>query len=280
MKIAKYILFLLLGAGGLTTACSDNDDYAPGEPAAEGCQQVYFSKDNQSETTLAASSKEPRSVTLTVLRKESSSAVTVPVNTLSKSEGMEIPESVSFAAGQAAAELEISIPADAQTGDSYSYHIELAGEHVNPYAEQEGSIQFFGTIKVAVLIEATCYLANIPDNTFKLVLEKTGENEYKIDNFLESGYYLSLSVDQETGNLTASSNYGYQYGDYWYLYDTNTASYLPFYTVVSYIVALYNAAGYSYWDEANKKACIYLYNVYYENDDMQEWDQIMMSWSD
>ena len=132
--INKYFLMAL--AGGLLsfTACSDDIEREPSPVVDPNCQGVYFSADNNYELEL-----EPEAaleMILTVERTNTESAATVKVEVLSNTENVfEVPETVSFEAGEAEAPLTIKFP-NAEIGVSYSYSLKFEEGTYNPYADQ------------------------------------------------------------------------------------------------------------------------------------------------
>lgn len=128
--INKY--FLLMLAGGLMTfsACSD-DDWAPGAPTDPSCIGAYFvagegfdASDNSYYYELEPENE--TEVTLTVGRTNTSGAATVGIVPVVNTENVfQIPESVSFADGQAEVPLTISFP-NAEIGVSYSFGLAFA----------------------------------------------------------------------------------------------------------------------------------------------------------
>ena len=264
-------------AGFAMTACTE-DEYVPGADVAPTCQQVYFSNENEAAVLLPASGASQQAMVLQVVREKTEGEITVPVKVISASEGLVIPESVTFASGERETELAVNLPENAQEGNTYSFQIELEGENTDPYSALPGSIRFFGSIKVADIIQATGYLGSGKGGTFTVTIERTGENAYRIDDFFGSGYALDFTVDPSTGNLTLDCGYGYLYDPYWYFYDYDAGVWLTFKQIVTYIQAIYNGSGYTYWDEAGQTACIYLYGVSYEDGGSADWDYFILEW--
>lgn len=114
---------LIVAAAGLFSACSSDDDYTPG-PQAEGAQ-VYFS--NESATTYAIG-PDDASVAIDVLRSAKEEEIEVPILATIADEyaGLfNVPETVSFAAGESKTSLVITFDRSRLT-DGASYAIALA----------------------------------------------------------------------------------------------------------------------------------------------------------
>ncbi len=133
--INKYFLMAL--AGGLLsfTACSDDIEREPSPVVDSNCPGAYFSADNSYELEL-----EPEAaleMTLKVARTNAEEAATVKVEVLSNTENVfEVPETITFEAGQAEAPLTIKFP-NAEIGLSYSYALKFGEGDYNPYADQQ-----------------------------------------------------------------------------------------------------------------------------------------------
>lgn len=133
--INKYFLMAL--AGGLLsfTACSDDIEREPSPVVDPNCPGVYFSADNN--YALELEPEADLEMTLKVARTNTESAATVKVEVLSNAENVfEIPETVTFEAGQAEAPLTIRFP-NAEIGISYSYSLKFEEGSYNPYTEQQ-----------------------------------------------------------------------------------------------------------------------------------------------
>lgn len=132
--INKYFLMAL--AGGLLsfTACSDEIEREASPVVDPNCPGVYFSADNNYALEL-----EPESaleMTLKVARTNTEGAATVKVEVLSNTENVfEVPETITFEAGQAEAPLTIKFP-NAEIGLSYSYALKFGEGDYNPYVDK------------------------------------------------------------------------------------------------------------------------------------------------
>ncbi len=132
--INKY--FLLAMAGSLLTfaACSDDIEREPSPVVDPDCQGAYFAADNTYAYELDPES--PTSITLTVARTNTEAAATIGIEVLTNTENIfEIPESVSFEAGQSEADITLNFP-NAEIGASYSYELKLEEGSYNPYVEE------------------------------------------------------------------------------------------------------------------------------------------------
>lgn len=109
----KITLMLLFAAIGLTlTSCKDEDSYAPGEVA--GDINVTFA--NEENKTLALTDNE---FSITVQRAETKGELTVPIIVVKKPEVFTVPESVTFADGEATKDIVIKVSDEAEAFVDY-----------------------------------------------------------------------------------------------------------------------------------------------------------------
>lgn len=123
--------------GGLLTftACSEDIEREPSPIVDPNCPGAYFLTDNNYAIELEPEA--PLEMTLTIGRTNTESAENVKIEVLSNSENVfEVPETVTFEAGQAEAPLNIKFP-NAEIGISYSYELKFAEGSYNPYANQQ-----------------------------------------------------------------------------------------------------------------------------------------------
>lgn len=114
MKKNIYSLFLAIFALAGFTACSDSEDYKWADVPANA--QVYFSKDLPAQQNI---SNKTNSFTIPVNRVKTDEAITVPVTLTSEDNFLSAPGSVSFAAGQASADLVLSYDPEALVYDKF-----------------------------------------------------------------------------------------------------------------------------------------------------------------
>lgn len=122
MKLNKIFLMSLIAATGLAfTACSDDDDYTPGEAA--GKTNVTFA--GEENKTLALDDTE---FTVTVQRANSEGALTVPIVVLHKPDVFTVPESVTFNDGEATKDITIKVSDKAEAFVNYTLMLTFPNE--------------------------------------------------------------------------------------------------------------------------------------------------------
>ncbi len=136
MKNVKYLVGFFVICLALTVgACSDDDDYTPGEPAADGCMNVSFAESNA--TSLEVDPASP-TFTIVLLRPEAnnSSAANVPLTVLKGAEYFTVPATADFAAGATETQITVSASSSAPTGEDLMLEISITDEkYANPYSE-------------------------------------------------------------------------------------------------------------------------------------------------
>lgn len=111
MKNIKFFRYLglAISAGLLLgfSSCSDDDDYAPGNPAPDNCMGVYFAAGNAAEFILTP---DQETVNVKVCRKVAAEAASVPVKVeYTDTTAIQVPATVEFAQGEKEATLTISV---------------------------------------------------------------------------------------------------------------------------------------------------------------------------
>lgn len=190
----KKISYLILSAiaflpVALTSCSSNDDDYTPGPEVSDDCPVVYFSNENESEIFVTS---EDNSVSVKMLRQNTEGAVTVPVVVDSKSDGMTIPESVTFADGESEAELIISY-AEFQGGMNFKVHV--SDEYADPYAVLPGSVYYAATLAQLNKICTAKFTDAVFSSVENTIYGYEGENKFLWENFLNSGVDLVFTVD-------------------------------------------------------------------------------------
>lgn len=146
MKFNK--IFLMFGVAALTlfSSCSDDDDYTPG--AATGKYNVSFTPASQNNKALELTATD---FTLTLQRADAdvSKELTVPLENRSSSV-FTVPQSVTFAAGSATAEIKIGIADTAKAFVDYSVNIVVPEEYTNQYAAAGNNTPVYPRVSFSV----------------------------------------------------------------------------------------------------------------------------------
>jgi len=186
---------------------------------------VFFSASN-GEYCYYAAPGQATEVELALVREGNDAADTYTIKVMSASEGLSIPESVSFAAGASEATIKISTPADGKALDTYDFDLKLIGDNVNASASSElGTIRCEGTVYIYEEIVSIGQLDNKDTNNFnylgyfKQTVWRLAENKFIFKDFMGGGADLAITYGDDN-----SSGYGYDiishsYSDPDYQYD-------------------------------------------------------------
>lgn len=187
----------------LLTACSsDNSSWQPGDKVAEGCQQVYFSKDNQSAPDFMKG--DDAVMNIIVKRTIAKGALSVPVSVLEADSTIVIPESVTFADGETEAMIKITGPKELEEDRDYKFSIQLEGDNVDPYAKLDGSTKFFGTMRLSIPTRIFCAL--LIGSQYKYFYHMVYLRDHKIifPNFFNSGVKVEVGYNDSNSKISLS----------------------------------------------------------------------------
>lgn len=140
MKNIKFFRYLglAISAGLLLgfSSCSDDDDYAPGNPAPDNCMGVYFAAGNAAEFILTP---DQETVNVKVCRKVAAEAASVPVKVeYTDTTAIQVPATVEFAQGEKEATLTISVKG-LTPKKKFGFKIDVDEAYADPYTKQDGS---------------------------------------------------------------------------------------------------------------------------------------------
>ncbi len=208
MKRIIYNISLLLAVTIGFTACNDkaDSDYVPGTPTPANSMQVYFDASNAAD--FINSPGEKTSVDIIVSRKDDTQAAEVPIICKSAAEGLTIPSSVSFKAGEKSTTLTIGL-GTMEENKKYAFSLAIGDEYADHYTELNGS-----SIYSAYVMEASwdtyvpqavvSWTVRDSEQTWNTEIERLGStNRYRIKDFLGSGLDMTFTVggaaDGQTG---------------------------------------------------------------------------------
>ena len=210
-----FKLSSLLVAGLLAlTACSDDFEYTPAGAPNE-TSSMKFAKGTAVSADLTM---EDQSVSVTVVRAETDKAETVNlIATGLHKECFEIPTSVSFEEGESRAKVTIGFKENMELFKKYQLTLQLQCNEYNPNSQN------FITINISKTdYKTVCngvYTAWLFDGSWNSTLQYSEiQDDYRIGNWISSGYYLNFKWNRETNEITTAASYptGYnhsQYGD-------------------------------------------------------------------
>lgn len=141
----SYIALLTVFALGFS-ACTEECEYTPAQLTADDCIKATFTSDGDQHIVSANSEKK---VTISVNREKTDSEYTAQLKVLPTNDShFTIPESVTFAAGQASTTFDITF-SDIEAEELYTYSVALDEASVDNYDEN-----VLASTTGAVLLEA------------------------------------------------------------------------------------------------------------------------------
>jgi hypothetical protein len=196
------------------TACSDDDDWAPGE--AVEANQVYFLEGSPESVELDFGAT--NSYLFTLEREDATQAASVPL-TVSDPTLFEAPATVEFGAGEKTATATVTFKGTNEAGD-YSCTVSIPdGAYNSPYTSLTSSIDIKVSVLKWVLISDNVSITDengvVPTWYSKLYLRE-GTNIYRLSDFAK-GYDFKFTVDDAGYLYPLNGYYGTYYGyDAWF----------------------------------------------------------------
>lgn len=239
MKKTIEYLSVLLTAMLCLASCADsaNMDYTPGQPTADGCMKVYFDSSNPEDFI-----NEPGTVTsidIKVSRVDTAQAAEIPVTCKSADEGLTIPSSVKFGAGQKTATLTVTFGA-LEASKKYNFSLAIPEEYVDHYSKLDGASAYSSYVMDAAwadyIPDDTIYVTS-SGSTYEWIvpLQRLGQTDrYRVQDFLGSGLAFTFTI----GDAATVSGYNKiePTGNYYNFVDTD-----------------YGVTGFYLWDTAGDK---------------------------
>lgn len=219
-RLGTIAVSMMLALG--FSACNDEVDYIPANQVDNNCIRASFTADDDFTEVSPTGEKV---LTLTVVRENTDSEATIALNVLRNDENMfQIPESVTFAAGQDAVSFDVTFP-NVEIGIEYTYSIGLDESVVDPYSQNTlatttGTVQMIqwdllgtGTLTCTLLGgTATC-------NIYKA----SHAMWYKAEAPVEEGMDI-LFVVNDDNSVTVSDQPIFTDANYGTVYVNNTAN--------------------------------------------------------
>lgn len=255
MKIFKYLTMSLVASFALC-ACSDDDDWAPGEQDTTDKAGVYFPSSN--ETSLEVEPTETQ-MEFKVARLNTSGALSVPLTvTANDDDAFVIPATAEFNAGEAETTIVVDY-SKAPVGSACSFTVTIPEEYRSLYKEFDGGLSYSFTVtrvKWNDLGTGTyTYLADMwgdgaVDTGLSLYQRDDNPSICKITNWL-TGVEFTFTWNSNT-NVCAVDEQptGYTYGSYGMVYIIETNQYS----------SNYAGEASSYYDATTKT---FNFNVFY-----------------
>ena len=204
--ISNIACSLFVAATALAfTACGNDDDFQPGEPAPAGTAGAFFDKGNTTDYSFVE--ELPDSIVIKLNRVDSTVTKTVRLTVESDTSAISIPDSVVFAKGELQTGLVIKIDQGLYTFTNYTFTVTIDSAEVSPYAAGvstfTGSV-FYGNPWNVIVKDAAFYFndKSCPLPTmYSDICQYKNSNRFRIDDFMGSGTDLEFTL---TGDFDGS----------------------------------------------------------------------------
>ncbi len=197
IKSVLHISLMVLALVGLASCDDKNDDFTPGDPTREGSMRVYFDASNPSDFIDEPDAR--TSIEVAVSRVDTTAVAEVPIICQSAAEGLTVPQSVAFAAGQKTAYLTITF-GQLAVSERYSFSLAIPDDYADHYTRLDGSAVYASYVMAAtwetyVEDAQMYYTTSGTDNSWYVDIERLGTtNRYAIRGFLGSGVDMIFTV--------------------------------------------------------------------------------------
>lgn len=189
------------------TACDDKNDsdYVAGTPTPENCMQVYFDASNASDFITAPG--ESSTVEISVSREKADEAAEVPIVCKSAADGLTIPSTVKFDAGQKTAKLSIGL-GQLEENKKYAFSLAIDEQYADHYAKLDGATSYSGYVMEAswntyVKDVTMTWTVGGAEQTWNQEIDRLGNtNRYRIKNFVDSGLDMIFTVGGDAVGMT------------------------------------------------------------------------------
>lgn len=223
----------------LLSGCSDSSKWEPGEKEASN-MGVYFPGLEKYDVTVQPD--DSHIFTIKVEREETDGAASVPLKVVSCPEGVIVPATVDFAAGESSSSFDIDVTGmPLKTTGDITVRIDPA--YSSLYAAGTSTMTLKVTVTGGWIVLADDLLLDFTESTYQYPQQNSvlyvleGTQRFKIPNFLNSGLDFVFTVENPTASkprivpYTNCKLYTELYPDSedtyhcWYFYDTENQTY-------------------------------------------------------
>ena len=238
----KYIIHMALSAMMLPLAagCSDNDDWTPGPQDTDTGVDAYFPVTSKTSYIFDSEGKaEEMNAQITIVRKNTGEAASIPVGFSSEREGFSAPATADFAAGEATTTLTVNC-AGIEKGEEVAFTLSLPDNQTDIYGEGLHAL----TCKVIksewkLIADNVRYIYSYSDysmmypNTYSKMYHLDGTTMFKLEDFFGSGLSVNFNCASTAATAFLPLNNamfgvapdGYEGLECWYLYNEEEQTY-------------------------------------------------------
>lgn len=202
MKALKYLSLALVS---LFFASCGEDEFEPGKPASKNGEVVAIEASTPSSFVMGL---EDESIEVTLVRKDASKAVRVPVRLVSAAKGIfSGANDVAFEAGKTEATYVVKVSKDAKPFQTYKFQLTIDESFTNPYVydEETAPSMQFSVVKEDYVPYAigTYQSPSVFQDEWEDVLEYSKVlDTYRFSEWYGFGYPLEFKWNHETNVIT------------------------------------------------------------------------------
>lgn len=189
------------------TACTSEYEYEPGPSIEEGQSGNVFFDD--AETTIELMPEDDQSITVTLIRVDSTEAQTVAL-TNSNADVFTAPTTVDFAAGERTKD--ITIKFDIAQGSSEKFTLAVSEKDAFTYGDTELTFKI-----TRFIVYSGVFVSSVYGDSFEVDIYRVGESLYLLPNAYDYKAPLYFSVGEEN-KVFVEPQYAWfdeEYGEVW-----------------------------------------------------------------
>lgn len=209
MKNLKYkfgVLMSFLAIAALSS-CTEEVEYTPAEPAAVETSEYYFTQDTETGLVIGQSDKV---IVAEVNRVNTEGEETLDlIVTNPTSEYFTIPSSVTFADGEATAQIVVEVSDSLPLFENFQFSIQIPEKFVNPYIAENNNPTLHYVVQRDDYLPyaAGVYYSYWWEQEYEMVLEYSEVlGLFRFKNFcLMDGYHVTFKFNPETNEIVMTS---------------------------------------------------------------------------
>ena len=193
----------IMAAALFAASCDDknDDNYEPAAATSADCMGVYFDSSNSKGTVTV--SEEVNSIEVTLSRKVTEEAASVPITCVSKAEGLVVPATAEFAAGEASTSIASTFDGIKPSVVS-NFALAIDERYADHYTIVDGATTYEGSVLRAAwktISENVVFNVSFGGTTQEITstLQQLGDTDrFRFKNFLNSPMDMYFKVGAES----------------------------------------------------------------------------------
>lgn len=210
-----FLPIIAIAALSLTTSCSENPAYTPGESDDPYCQYVYFPEDQSVSGEISMTPSSSKALTLVAKRKVKTGAVSVPVEIETDTpEWFSVDGPIQFADGSEEATVVLNISEDTPLDQTFSCSVKVTDPQFASNYDADPThhdlsiiIEDYELIGTGLFSDSFVEIENYPMALYK----KNGENLFRIAEWPYKELFESYAEEYEYDAIAEMKELGCRY---------------------------------------------------------------------